>query len=119
MRNRHSKTSADSSEITVPPTSTAASVLNSAQPPPAPYCFRLPKAGTVDPHFGGSRTFWNQHVLPTAANSFNPPVQSVVRRQPGTKRGVRFILFASARALFEEMAKTQCGKPTSLRFSQA
>jgi hypothetical protein len=72
-----------------------------------PVTFRLPKPGMVDPYFGGPRTFWNEHVLPTKANKFKPPIRSVVERRHGATRGIRFILFGSAVAYFEKLAKEQ------------
>jgi len=69
--------------------------------PIAPITFRLPKVGQLDPYFGGTRTFWNERVLPTERNNFNPPVKSRVIKQPGAKTGIRFIDFASALAWFE------------------
>jgi hypothetical protein len=72
-----------------------------------PFCFRLPKPGTVDPYFGGARTFWNQQVLPSEANGYRPIVKSIVMRQPGAKRGIRFILYDSAREFFLKLAQEQ------------
>ena len=75
--------------------------------PNEPFSFRLPKTGEKDPWFGQARTAWNQLVLPSKANKGKPPVRSVVQRQPGAKRGVRLIVFASARRYFETLAKAQ------------
>lgn len=36
-----------------------------------------------------------------------PTVASVVRKEPGTKRGIRFILYSSAKSFFEKLAKEQ------------
>lgn len=96
-----------------PPISAAASALDQQHPGDAPFSFRLPKAGAVDPFFGGARTFWNQNVLPSPTNGFKPPVKSIVRRQPGAKRGIRFILYESARAYFEGLAWEQCAESQS------
>ena len=74
---------------------------------PEPVMFRLPKTGEADPYFGGSRTFWNERVLPTAENNFKPTVKSVVVKQRGARKGIRFIVFASARAYFDALAETQ------------
>lgn len=70
------------------------------------YSFRLPKPGTVDPFFGGARTFWNSLVL-VGPNGERPPVKSVVRKVPGAKRGCRFILFSSAKTFFETLEAEQ------------
>lgn len=72
-----------------------------------PVTFRLPKLGTVDPHFGGSRTFWNERILGTEENKFKPPVKSIVVKQRGAKRGIRFISFSSAKAYFEVLEQSQ------------
>lgn len=72
-----------------------------------PVTFRLPPAGSVDPYFGGARTFWNERVLPTPENNFKPPVKSVVVKQRGAKRGIRFIVFTSAKAYFDALAAKQ------------
>jgi hypothetical protein len=72
---------------------------------PGPVCFRLPKSPALDPHFGGSRSFWNGLVLPNAKNNFKPPVRSIVIAQPGAKRGIRFIVFDSAKAYFAALAQ--------------
>ena len=75
-----------------------------------PITFRLPRVGTTDPFFGCARTFWNARVLPNAGNNFKPPIRSVVVAQPGAKRGVRLIVFASARSYVEELAASQAGE---------
>jgi hypothetical protein len=68
----------------------------------APFQFRLPRAGQVDPYFGGSRSFWYQRISPTEANNFIPPVKSrIVKSRPGAKTGIRFIDFESAAAWFK------------------
>jgi hypothetical protein len=72
-----------------------------------PQTFRLPKAGTVDPFFGGARTFWILRTLPSAYNNFKPPVKSIVVKEPGTKRGCRFIVFESAKAYFDTLLANQ------------
>lgn len=74
---------------------------------PEPYTFRLPKNNQTDPHFGCTRTFWNEKILPNKLNKGKPPIKSIVERQPGSKRGIRLILYRSARAYFEQLAKSQ------------
>ncbi len=71
------------------------------------YSFRLPRPGTVDPYFGGARTFWNENCLACEANGFKPPVKSIVVRKRGATRGIRFILFESAKAYFDRLAEEQ------------
>lgn len=83
--------------IAQPPTSPAA----------APYAFRLPKAKSTDPYFGGARGWWNARILPCEANNFSPPVKSFVDKAPGARRGVRFILFESAKEYFQKLANGQ------------
>jgi hypothetical protein len=63
--------------------------------------------GTQDPYFGAARTFWNARILPNADNNFKPPVRSIVVKEPGSKRGCRFILFESAKAYFDALANNQ------------
>jgi hypothetical protein len=46
-------------------------------------------------------------VLPSDGNRQNPPVKSIVRRQPGAKRSMRFILYGSAWDFFEKLARQQ------------
>jgi hypothetical protein len=84
--------------------------LKSAYPALAPYpiTIRLPKTGQVDPWFGWSRTSWNQKILSSAANSKTPLIKSIVeKRRPGAKRGIRLILFDSARRYVEGLAREQ------------
>jgi hypothetical protein len=79
---------------------------------PSPITFRLPQAGELDHYFGGTRTFWNERVLPNEENNFKPPVKSVVVKQPGAKRGMRFIVFESAKAYFDALIAKQA-EPTA------
>ena len=72
-----------------------------------PVTFRLPKTGTVDSYFGGARPFWNDRILPSAKNNFKPEVRSISVKQPGAKRGIRFILFESAKQYFDTLAENQ------------
>jgi hypothetical protein len=75
--------------------------------PSEPFYFRLPKPGENDPYFGGSRTFWNQRILP-GLSSGKPDVESVVQRsRSDARRGTRFINFASAKAYFQKLAEKQ------------
>jgi|SRR6185436_222470 len=72
-----------------------------------PHCFRLPKPGVLDPYFGGTRTFWNERVLPSEANRHKPPVKSIVVKVAGAKRGIRFVLYSSAESYFRSLEKAQ------------
>lgn len=67
---------------------------------PEPYSFRLPMDTQRDPYFGATRTYWNERIL-----GENPPVESFVAKQRGAKRGIRFILFASAKRYFEDLRR--------------
>lgn len=69
--------------------------------------FRLPRQGEVDPWWAGNRSFWNQRVLPTARNNFKPEVKSLVVKQAGRKRGVRFVIFSSAVSYFDKLRNEQ------------
>ncbi len=64
---------------------------------------RLPKSPQRDPIFSLSRSTWNLLILPCKANDFKPPIKSVSMRRPGTVRGVRLIVVASARAYFQRL----------------
>jgi hypothetical protein len=75
---------------------------------PYPVTIRLPKNGETDPWFGWTRTSWNQKILECAANEGKPPIKSIVeKKRPGAKRGVRLILFDSARRYVERLAREQ------------
>lgn len=76
-------------------------------PVPTPFSFRLPRNGTVDPYFGCARTCWNELILPSPRNNFCPPVKSIKKAEPGAKRGIRLILFDSAKKYFETLAESQ------------
>ena len=86
------------------------SIVGQSQSQVTPYSFRLPKPNSVDPWFGGSRTFWNQQVLPCPTNGNKPTVKSVTKKQPGAKRGVRFILYQSAVEFFQRLEQEQCAE---------
>ena len=73
----------------------------------SPVTFRIPGPGCADPFFGCKRTFWKQQVLPNAQNNFKPPIRSILIKQPGAKRGIRLILFESARAFFDALASKE------------
>jgi hypothetical protein len=66
---------------------------------PSPYCFRLPEKGEKDIWFGGTRTFWEELIRD---NGHPAAVHSFAIRQPGAKRGIRFIDYESARAFMEQ-----------------
>ena len=77
--------------------------------PYPPYSFRMPKPKEVDPHFGLPRSSWYQLTMPTESNSYRPKVKSIVEKQPNKTRGIRLIIYSSARAYFEALEKEQCG----------
>lgn len=77
--------------------------------PYPPYSFRMPKPGVNDPHFGLARTSWYKLILPSEQNKYRPPVRSIEEKQPGKGRGIRLIIYSSARAYFEGLEKEQCG----------
>ncbi len=79
----------------------------------SPVTFRLPRTGTTDPYFGVPRTFWNQRVLPNALNNFRPPIKSIVVKTTGTTRGIRLIVFDSAKAYFDALATAQTAEVSS------
>lgn len=60
-----------------------------------PEFIRLPKAGTLCPYSGLTRSKLNELVLPCAANNFKPPVKSVCLRKKGATKGVRLIVYKS------------------------
>ncbi len=78
-----------------------------------PFQFRLPRGarkgqpGEVDPWWGCNRSFWNERVLATPRNNFTPEVKSVVVKQKGRNRGVRFIIWESAKAYFDKLRTEQ------------
>lgn len=89
------------------PTGKTSHPVNPQPSGPPTFSFRLPKAGQIDPYFGGARSYWNARILPSAANNFQPAVQSFVDKKPGTERGVRFILWSSALSYFSRLASEQ------------
>ena len=76
-------------------------------PPHSPVTFRSPDPGTTDPHWGCSRSWWNSKILPCASNGFKPPIRSIVDKKPAAVRGIRLIIFASAKAYFERLLRKQ------------
>ena len=56
---------------------------------------RLPKSGEACPYTGLTRSYLNSLILPSEANNFKPPVQSIALRHEGHCRGVRLIVFSS------------------------
>jgi hypothetical protein len=70
-----------------------------------PRYFRLPSPGQTDRFFDANRSFWNERVLPTPRNEFKPPVRSIVSKQKGATRGIRFIVFESAKSYFDALEK--------------
>jgi hypothetical protein len=89
---------------------------NQDQIPWTPYQFRLPrpsrngKPGEVDPWWQCNRSFWNERILPTERNQFKPDVKSVAVKQKGRNRGVRFIIWESAKSYFDKLRAEQEAK---------
>mgnify|MGYP006447577907 CR=1 FL=1 len=71
-----------------------------------PEYFRLPKTGQRDPYFGCSRSRWNQLILPSKANGYNPPIKTLVLSM-GTARGCRLIPFKQAKQYFDNLLVEQ------------
>jgi len=63
-----------------------------------PEFIRLPKAGTLCPHSGLSRSKMNELVLPSPVNNFKPPVKSISLRNRGQVKAVRLVVFDSLMA---------------------
>ncbi len=90
-----------------------------------PFQFRLPRAparggrGEVDPFFGLNRSGWNSLLLSTEANGYRPAVKSVVIKKRNARRGIRLVVFASAKSYFDRLhaeqgaAEPQAGHPTA------
>ena len=78
-----------------------------------PEFLRLPRAGSRDPHFGLSRSMWNQLILKCEANGFRPPIKSFSLRRKGTLKGVRIISAHSALDYFRKLEAEQ-NPPASL-----
>jgi len=69
-----------------------------------PRYIRLPKAGTVCPHSGLSRSGLCQIILPTQANKHTPPVRSFsLKSNKYSVRGIRLINYQSLVDYLEEM----------------
>lgn len=81
MYNAHSKAA-----LTTAPIATVNGAIK-------PEFIRLPKAGTLCPWTGLTRSKLNELILPTEANGFRPAVTSKVLRQRGRVKGVRLIVF--------------------------
>jgi site-specific DNA recombinase len=56
---------------------------------------RLPKPGQRCEQTGLSRSKLNELILPSARNSFDPPVKSLSLKLPGRARGTRLIVWSS------------------------
>jgi hypothetical protein len=60
-----------------------------------PEWIRLPKPGTLCPLSSLTRSTLNGLILPTAENSYRPPVQSICLRKRGKLKGCRLISYDS------------------------
>ena len=72
-----------------------------------PTYIRLPKQSRHCPHSGLTRSHLNKLILPCPENRLRPPVESFVVSQPGKRRGVRLIKYASLMAYLSEQEKKQ------------
>ncbi len=63
---------------------------------------RLPKPGTKCPWSGLGKSTLNELILASKKNGFRPPVQSLHKRLPGRKQGVRLINWPSLKAYLEQ-----------------
>lgn len=83
---------------------------------PHPIQFRLPKPHRgghrpdVDPWFGLNRSAWNALILPTDQNGNKPPVKSICIKKRGAARGLRLVIWDSAKAYFDKLTAEQCGQ---------
>jgi hypothetical protein len=84
------------------------------KPPRFPIQFRLPPAGEVDPWFQFNRSAWNTLILPGVFNEFRPPVKSITSRMPGKRRGIRIIIFSSAKGYFDRLRAEQLQQPAKI-----
>jgi len=73
----------------------------------------------VDPIFSLNRSAWNELCLPSERNGFKPPVKSVVIKKRNARRGIRLVVFASAKSYFDRLhaeqgaADSQAGHPAA------
>lgn len=73
----------------------------------SPRYIRLPKQGKLCPRTSLTRSYINKLILPCPENGFKPSVESFVISQPGKRRGVRLIKYASLMAYLAEQEKKQ------------
>lgn len=73
----------------------------------APVFTRLPKQGKLCSYSALTRSHLNKLILPCPENGFKPPVDSFVVSQPGKRRGVRLIKYASLMTYLSEQEKKQ------------
>jgi aromatic ring-cleaving dioxygenase len=92
---------------------TTTTKATAAKPPRFPLQFRLPPPGQIDPWFSLNRSAWNALILPHAGNDFTPQVKSITTRQPGRKRGIRIVLFVSAKSYFDKLCAEQLEQPSA------
>ena len=105
-------------KITATTTTAAAQASNPLNV--TPEFIRLPKPGTLCGWTGLSRSKLNELILPSALNSFKPPVKSLSLRNRGQIKAVRLIVLESLlgylRGLLEQQStenhsgySTACG----------
>jgi hypothetical protein len=90
-----------------------------ASNPAHPHQFRLPRGRSCDQWFGCNRSFWNERILPTPRNGWNPPIRSRVVRQPGARKAVRFILYDSAAKFFRALDESTAREMEEIRAQHA
>lgn len=82
---------------------------------PRPIYIRIPRPGERCPYSGLSRSKMLSLVLPSEANGFLPSVESFVRGKPGTKRGIRLVVWASLEAYIRAQPASRYRENTGLR----
>ena len=75
--------------------------------PHHPEFIRLPKAGSLCPRTGLSRSKLNELILPSPLNRFHPPVRSVSLRNRGQVKAVRLVVFDSLMAYLRQLEAEQ------------
>lgn len=72
-----------------------------------PEFIRLPKAGSLCPFTGLSRSKLNELILPSPLNRYRPPVRSISLRNRGQMKAVRLIVFDSLKAYLRQLEAEQ------------
>jgi len=72
-----------------------------------PEFIRLPKAGSLCPRTGLSRSKHNELILPSPLNRFRPPVRSISLRNRGQVKAVRLVVFDSLMSYLRQLEAEQ------------